>query len=229
MRTVNEKKVKELSDYIKNLEEIQRNQSRPSDLASVKASKTPVFARPAESAQVLMNADAQDEFQVLGVQAAWVHVQISGVSRGWIHRAQLDMPSGFSPVAAVPVGSPSPTDTTFKVAKEETSPFSGDWAPLKGKPVRIEWVEPVNPEMSTSRKEKLTFAKSVFLDASERLANPQQSAAGIVIVFDSADGGQIAAALPSVKALASHTLSDAGFWRQCSLDPRDSFLDPDKP
>jgi hypothetical protein len=219
-----EKKAAELSDYIKNLEEIQRNQSRPNDLAAVKAAKTPIFAKPAESAQVLMNADAQDEFQILSVQGAWVHVQISGVSRGWMYRAQLEMPAGLSGAAGTPAAGTVGSEM-FKVAKEETSPFSGDWAPLKGKPVRIEWVEPVNPAAATSRQEKLAFAKSVFLHASENLVNPAQTAEGIVVVFDSADGGQIAAALPSVKALATHTLSEAAFWRQCSVDPRDSFLE----
>jgi hypothetical protein len=90
--------------------------------------------------------------------------------------------------------------------------------------VRIEWVEPAHPTVSTSRKQKLAFAKSVFLHASEDQPSLQQPTEGIVVVFDSADGGQIAASMSSVKALANRTLSDSAFWQQCSIDPPDSFL-----
>jgi hypothetical protein len=94
--------------------------------------------------------------------------------------------------------------------------------------VRIAWVQPVNPAVATSQKEKLAFAKSIFLEFSANLPPTQQSPEGVVVVFDSADGGQIAAPLSSMKALANRTLSDAAFWRQCSLDPPESFLDSGK-
>ena len=229
MRAAEEKKSRELSNYIQNLEEIQRNQSHPSDLAAVKKNKTPVLAKPSESAQVLMQAHAQDEFQVLGVDGVWAHVQISGVSRGWIRRTQLEMPLGFSQADNNSPESSSTFNAVFRVAKEETTPFRGNWQPLKGKPVRIEWVEPTNSAVSTSRKDKLAYAKSVFLRASKNLAQSHPSAAGIVVVFDSADGGQIAAPLSSVEALADRIISEAAFWRMCSLDPQESFLDSVNP
>jgi hypothetical protein len=228
-QAANEKKSLDLSGYIKNLEEIQRNQSHPADLAAVKRSKTPVFAKPAENAQLLLNADAQDEFPILGVDGAWVHVQISGLSRGWIRRTQLEMPADFSATAISSSEDHSAHDTIFKVANEQTIPFSGNWEPLKGKVVRIEWVQPANPAISTSKTEKLAFAKSVILKAYEKIHEAAQPTEGIVVVFDSADGGQIEATLSSVEALASRSLSDAGFWRRCSIDPRDSFLESPKP
>lgn len=228
MRSADEKKSQELATLISNLEEIQRGQSHPGDLAAVKKSKTPIFARPAEGSAVLMTADAQDEFQILDAENAWVHVQISGMSRGWIRRAQLEMPSGFAQAAGTAAENQAGGGTMFKVAKEETRSFSGSWPPLKGKFVQIEWVEPANPAVTTSRQEKLAFAKSVFLHASANLPSSTQNAEGIVVVFDSADGGQIAAALSSVKALANRTLSDSAFWRECSLDPPESFLDSAK-
>ena len=229
MRASEEKKSRELSNYIQNLEEIQRIQSHPSDLAAVKKNKTPVLAKPSESAQVLMEAQAQDEFQVLGVDGVWVHVQISAVSRGWIRRSQLEMPLGLSQADNTSPESSSTPNAIFRVAKEETTPFRGNWQPLKGKPVRIEWVEPTNSAISTSRKDKLAYAKSVFLRASKNLAQSQPSVEGIVVVFDSADGGQIAAPLSTVEALADHTLSEAAFWRQCSLDPQESFVNSVNP
>ena len=223
-RAADEKKAAELKTYVSNMEEIQRNQAHPSDLAAVKKSRTPVYAKPSESAQVLMHADAQDEFQVLSLDGLWVHIQISGASRGWIQRAQLEMPAGFAQAQAAE-DSAAPSGP-FKVSKEETTSFHGDWATLKGKSVRIEWVEPATPSLLTSRKDKLAFAKAVFLQASEKLPASPQQPDGIVVVFDSIDGGQIAAALPTVQALANHSLSDVAFWHQCSIDPPDSFLDP---
>jgi hypothetical protein len=225
-RASDEKKAAELKTYVSNMEEIQRNQAHPSDLAAVKKSKTPVYAKPSDSAQVLMHADAQDEFQVLGLDGPWVHIQISGASRGWIQRAQLEMPAGFAKAqgaddSAAPSG-------PFKVSKEETTSFHGDWAALKGKSVRIEWIEPATPSLLTSRKDKLAFAKAVFLQTSEKLPASQKQPDGIVVVFDSIDGGQIAAALPAVQALANHSLSDVAFWHQCSIEPPDSFLDTPK-
>jgi hypothetical protein len=223
-----EKQSATLSSYIKNLEEIQHNQSHPNDLAAVRKNKTPVFAKPADSAQLLLNADAQDEFQILGLEGPWVHVQISGVSRGWIRRSQLEMPTGFAEASDTVGGAPAAT-AIFKVAKEGSSSFSGNWAPLKGKAVRFEWVEPASPALPTTRQEKLTFAKSVFLNAYQSATSSQPVAEGIVIVFDSADGGQVAATMASVKELANRTISDSAFWRQCSLDPPESFLSNNNP
>ena len=226
--TVDEKKVQELSTYIQNLEEIQRNQSHPNDLAAVKKANTPIFAQPSESARVLMNADAQDEFQVLELDGTWVHIQISGMSRGWIRNSQLEMPLGLSQTENTVAGSSSSPGEAFRISREETTSFRGNWQPLKGKSVRIEWVEPINSAISTSRKEKLTFAKSVFVRTFKNLGQTQQSAEGIVVVFDSADGGQIAAPASSVKALADRTLTDAAFWRECSFEPPEQFLEPTK-
>jgi hypothetical protein len=223
MRLEEEKKSEALSTYIKNLEEIQQNQSHPSDLAAVRKNKTPIYAKPAETAQLLMNADAQDEFEVLGLEGPWVHVQISGVSRGWIRRSQLEMPAGFGESSEAAAAN-APSGAVFKVAKEGSSSFQGNWPPLQGKAVRFEWVEPASPALPTTRQEKLSFAKNVFLNVYHNAASSQPATAGIVVVFDSADGGQVAATMASVEELAKGSLSDSAFWRKCSLDPPESFL-----
>ncbi|MBS1839408.1 MAG: hypothetical protein JSS69_06530 [Acidobacteria bacterium] len=227
-RTSEEKRAKELSDYIKNMEQIQRDQSHPNDLVAVRKPKTPIFTKPSDTSRVLLEADAQDEFQVLGVEGVWVHIQISGLSRGWVRRSQLELPLGFSAGQGMEE-TPSKSDTTFEIVREETTSFQGNWQPLKGKLVRIEWIKPTNLAISTSSRDKLTYAKSIFLQAFKNLAQSQPSAEGIVVVFDSADGGQIAAPLSSVKALADRTVSDAAFWRQCSLDPPESFVGSARP
>jgi hypothetical protein len=82
---------------------------------------------------------------------------------------------------------------------------------------------------STTRQEKLTFAKTVFLNVYQRSNSSQPAAEGIVVVFDSVDGGQVAATMASVKELANRTISDSTFWRQCSLDPPESFLPSSTP
>jgi hypothetical protein len=75
-----EKSAKLLSDDVKNLEEILRNQSHPDNLAVVRKAGTPVLAKPGGA--VLLTADAEDEFEVINLEGNWVHVQISGPSRG---------------------------------------------------------------------------------------------------------------------------------------------------
>jgi hypothetical protein len=62
------------------------------------------------------------------------------------------------------------------------------------------------------------------LKAYDGLGSSHEGVDGIVVVFDSSDGGQIAATLASVKQLAEKSISDGAFWRACSLDPADAFL-----
>jgi hypothetical protein len=44
-----------------------------------------------------------------------------------------------------------------------------------------------------------------------------------VLIFDSVDGGMIAATLPTVQAWKAGTLSDAALWHQCFFDPPETF------
>jgi hypothetical protein len=219
-RYADERKAQDLNAYVRNLESIQQNQSRPADLAVVRKAKTPIFTKSAEGAPVLMMAEAEDEFQVLDVSGPWVHVQISGASRGWMRRAQVEMPAGFAQVTETADARAASGSGPFKLSKEETNPFSGTWDKLHGKNVRIEWVEAPG---TTTPGEKLAFAKTIFLKAYDGLGSSHENVEGIVVVFDAADGGQIAATLASVKQLADKSISEAAFWRECSLDPPDTF------
>src|SRR5208282_320228 len=146
-RAAVEKRAQELSADIKNFEDILHNQVRPADLATVKKDGTHIFSKPADTSPVLFSADAEDEFQVLELQGAWVHVQISGSSRGWIRRAQLELPAEFadSPAEA---SNPAPASALaaglFNISKDETTTFGGKWAPLTSKKVRVIWLEPAS-------------------------------------------------------------------------------------
>ena len=222
-----EKRMKELSDEIQSLEEILRSQAHPTNLAIVRKSATPVFGKPQTTAPVLLSADAEDEFEILAKEGSWVHVQIAGASRGWIRGTQLELPealggsSNKEPAAFAP-----PDEPPFRTTREETHAFNGDWEPLRGKTVKIIWVQPtaISRDPSPTRA-KRDFAKSLFLKAYKETSLADSHVAGIVIVFDSADGGQIAATLASLAQWRAGTLSEASFWLQCSFDPAELFRD----
>jgi Bacterial SH3 domain len=224
-RAAVEKRAQELSADIKNFEDILHNQVRPADLATVKKAGTHVFSKPAEGSPVLFSADAEDEFQVLEMEGAWVHVQISGSSRGWIRRAQLDLPAEYKDNSSDAGDAAPATANLFTISKDETTAFGGKWPPLAGKNVRVIWLEPASPTASSTPKEKLAFARALFEKTYRELKSAAPAVDGVVIVFDSADGGQIAATLASINGLADGSLAPAEFWRQCSLDPPESFQD----
>jgi len=51
------------------------------------------------------------------------------------------------------------------------------------------------------------------------LAQKPQELSGIVVIFDSVDGGMIAAAFPTLQQWKAGKLSDAALWHQCFFDP----------
>jgi len=222
-----ERQAQEVSADIKSLEEIQQNQVRPADLVVVKKSGVAIFSKPEDGAQVLLSADQEDEFQILDVEGSWVHVQISGASRGWMRRSQVELPPSYSAAGSKTNNAVPASANLFKVAREETNTFSGKWQPLVGKTVRVVWIEPASAAAS-SAAEKRKFAKSLLLKAYNDMNASNQTVAGVVIVFDSADGGQIAATMENLKALQDGSLTEAAFWRSCSLDPPETFQDSAK-
>lgn len=223
-----EQREADLSIDVQNMEEIQRNQTRPTDLAVVKRSGTPVLARPESNAPVLFRADAEDEFEVIDKQANWVHVQISGASRGWIRRAEVDIPDALAQPSSATTSTGTKEEPTFRVAREETKSFPGNWEPLHGKTVRIIWVEPSSGPATSSANLKRSFATSLFLKAYQEISAANQQVEGVVIVFDSADGGQISATLATLKEWQAGSLSEASFWKRCALDPPELLQESSK-
>jgi hypothetical protein len=171
----------------------------------------------------LFLATAEDEFEILDMNANWVHVRISGLSRGWIRRSNLEMPKPF---AAEPKVENAPaTVEQFQVKNEEIATFPGTWEPLQGKTVKIVTVQRATVGVSdTSSRAKLDFAKSVFDKEYAELTQAPSAAAGVVIIFDSEDGGMTAATLPVLKQWKSGSLSDQAFWRRCFFDPPETFI-----
>jgi hypothetical protein len=206
------------------LEEILKNQAHPANLVAVKKNGTPVVETASLTAKALFLASAHDEFEMLDFNRDWVHVRISGLSRGWIWRNSLEMPGSVPDSDAPP--SPVPVAAElFHVTREETAVFPGDWAPLRGKSVRIVSVEKINDndKGETGARLRLEFAKSVLDKDYAELAQKTQELAGIVVIFDAVDGGMIAATSLSLKLWKSGKLSDAALWHQCFFDPPETF------
>ena len=207
------------------LEEILKNQAHPRNLVAVKKSGTPVVGTASITAKTLFLASAHDEFEMLDFNRDWVHVRISGLSRGWIWRNNLEMPDSIpdndlpTPASAVPVAA-----DLFHVTREEKAQFPGDWEPLRRKKLKLVAVENINEAAKDSGPQlRLEFAKSVLDKDYPELAQKAQELAGIVLIFDSVDGGMIAATLPTLQQWKAGKLSDAALWHRCFFDPPETF------
>ena len=225
-REAQEKRMRQLGTELESLKEIQHDQAHPPDLVAVKKNGTPVLAHPGDASNVLFIAAADDEFQFLDVKADWVHVQISGASRGYIRRSNLELPD----FVAERFNSPNATSEAFRVESESASIFPGIWEPLRGKSVEIFTIQPVSQSSKeTGARAKLAFASSVLKDFSAKPAPAATAVEGVVIVFDSADGGMIGATLQDLKQFSGGTLSADDFWKHCYLDPPEAFKLSGKP
>jgi hypothetical protein len=202
------------------LEAILKNTAHPKNLVAVKKSGTPVVSNPSLTAKPQFLASMHDEFEMLDYGADWVHVRISGLSRGWIWRNSVEMPDGIRDTDVPAAAALTPAADLFRVAREEASTFPGDWAPLKNKNVKIISVQKIDDNVKdTGAKARLEYAKSLFEKAYKELGQKPQDLAGIVVIFDSADGGMIAATLATLQQWKIGTLSDSAFWHQCFFDP----------
>jgi hypothetical protein len=210
-----------LQDELDQLQEVLKNQAHPKNLAVVKKSGTAVVSTPSLSAKPMFMASVHDEFEILNFNQDWVHVRVSGLSRGWIWRNDLEMPDSVPDTQATP-SRPTAADL-FRVAREDTAPFPGDWEPLRGKKVKLISVQKADETKETGPQMKLEFAKSVFAKSYAEMAQKPTDLSGIVMIFDSADGGMIAATQPILEKWKAGGLTDAAFWHNCYFDPPETF------
>ena len=212
-----------------NLEQILKNQGHPKNLVAVKKSGTPVVATPSLNAKTLFLASAHDEFEMLEFNADWVHVRVSGLSRGWIWRNNLELPGDIPYNDAQSAPAPVvPAAELFRVSREESAPFPGDWEPLRGKNVKIISVQKTDETAKDiAITLRLEFAKTVLDKNYAELAQKSPQFAGIVLIFDSADGGMIAATLSTLQQWKAGRLSDAALWHQCFFDPPETLTSPE--
>jgi hypothetical protein len=207
------------------LEEILKNQAHPKNLVAVKKSGTAVVVSPSLTAKTLFLASPHDEFEMLDFTPDWVHVRISGLSRGWIWRNHLEMPGNIPDTdgLANPAPTPSAADL-FHISREEIAPFPGDWEPLRGKNVKIVSVQKTDETVKDGGLPvRLEFAKSILDNRYSELSQKSPALAGIVLIFDSADGGMIAATISTLQQWKAGALSDAALWHQCFFDPPETF------
>ncbi len=223
-RPRNEKVSRELQAEIDGLEEILKNQAHPKNLVAVKKSGTPVVESPSLTAKPLFLASLHDEFELLNFNQDWVHVRISGLSRGWIWRNSVEMPDGVPDTEAAPENTQGTAADLFHVVREETAQFPGDWEPLKGKSVKIVTVQKIDENAKDAGlKERLEYVKFLFDKNFDEVDKKTSGLAGIVVIFDSADGGMIGATLPALEQWRAGTLSDSALWHKSFFDPPETF------
>lgn len=217
------------------LEEALKNQAHPKNLVAVKKSGTPVVSTPSLSAKPDFLASQHDEFELLNFNADWVHVKISGISRGWIWRNSVEMPEGIPDTVAAPVAAMKPVTDLFRVTREEDAQFPGDWEPLRNKNVKILTVQRTDDSAATkgtddgqgdNPKQRLEYARFLLEKTYAEMAAKPQGLAGIVVIFDSNDGGMIAAPLETLQQWKAGALSDAALWHKCFFDPPELLDSP---
>ncbi len=215
------KQLAKLQAQAQDLEQVLHNQARPNNLAIVKKSNTPVVAQPVAGAEVLLQADAEDEFEVLDSTQDWVHIKISGISRGWIKRDLVDLP-GAATMSVSDISGEQHDTASVRQTKEEVAAFPGKWQPLDGKQVKIIWVQPLNKDQFGAEP-KWPLVKSVLRGADAGAPADPNEVAGVVVIFDSEDGGMAATTLANLQQWRAGHLSDEGFWKRCWRDPPDAF------
>jgi hypothetical protein len=224
-REAQEKRIQALNAEMQSLQEIEHNQAHPGNLVTVKQSGTPVLAKSAPGSRVLFTAALDDEFEFLDTEGEWIHVQISGASRGYIRRNTLELPEAIAARLKSPNATPSDAkQDAFRVAREETGIFPGEWEALRGKSVKIYMVQPISELKETGATAKLAFATSLIQKFSRGFTPTTASDEGVLIIFDSADGGMIGSTASNAQQFASGALSRDAFLQQCYLDPPNAFL-----
>lgn len=224
-RIAREKRVEQLTTQVKNLQEIQKSQAHPQNLVIVQKEGTPVFAKNSSSSRVLFKAAPNDEFEFLDGDDDWIHISISGDSRGYLQRNAVEL----SDFLASKLESPAPTDPSqkspaFRIEREEISAFPGSWPELQGKNVKIYTVLPVsaNPK-DISPSMRLNYSLSLFQKGLNEASASNPVPQGVVVVFDSADGGIAAATLANIRKVATKVISRDVFWSESFLDPIEAF------
>jgi hypothetical protein len=207
------------------LEEIVKNMAHPKNLVAIKKSGTPVVSAPSLTAKPQFMASLHDEFEMLDFNADWVHIRVSGLSRGWVWRTSVEMPEGIANKDTHAGSGPPPAAAElFHVTREETAQFPGDWAPLRGKSVKIISVEKLDENGSAGgAQEKLEFAKYLLDKSLSELTPKTPAPAGVVLIFDSSDGGMMATTLVTLQQWKTGALSDAALWHQTFFDPPEVF------
>jgi hypothetical protein len=223
-REVSERRVQNLTTELKSLKEIQQNQAHPQNLVTVLKSGTAVYAKGTETSRVLFQASANDEFEFLDADGEFVHVGISGDSRGYVLRSSVEIPERIAAKLRSAEVSPEEKFSAFRIEREETSAFPGDWAGLRGKTVKIYTVLPVSQNAKDSAPAaRLNYSLALFEKGAKEAASTNPAPEGVVVIFDAADGGIAGATLAEIQKFFSGGMTKEAFWSQSYLDPIEVF------
>ncbi len=223
-RVNTERHVQQLSAELKNLQDIKNGQGHPQDLVIVKKSGTPVLARAAENSRLLFEAAQNDEFEFLDVDHGWIHVTISGDSRGYLHAESVELPERVAEQVESPASSLVEKFPGFRIEREESSLFPGEWTPLKGKLVKLFTVQIVGQDAKdTGAIARLNFCVALFEKAAREAAAANPPPEGVAVIFDAADGGIAGATIADILKLSAGSLKREAFWQQSYLDPPEAF------
>jgi hypothetical protein len=224
-RIAREKRVQQLTSQLQNLQEIQKTQAYPRNLVVVQKSGTPVFAKNSPGSRVLFQAAQNDEFEFLDGDDDWVHVSISGDSRGYFRRDALVL-SDFllTKLQSSSTADPSEKFLAFRIEREEISAFPGTWPELHGKSVKIYTVIPVSTDpKATAPPIRLNYALFLFQRGLKEASAANSIPEGVVVIFDSSDGGIVGATLLEIQKVASKSITRDAFWSESYLDPIEAF------
>ena len=223
-RVVQERRVQQLSAELQNLKEIEHNQAHPQSLVIVNKAESAVYAKPSETSRVLFRAAENDEFEYLDADDGWVHIEISGDARGYIRENSVLLPERIGGKTARVEESLEAKFKGFRIQRQETSTFPGDWAPLKGKTVKIYTVQPVSQEQRESGPAaRLNFTLALFEAGAKEAATTSAKSEGVVVIFDAADGGIASAPLQDIQSYLSGALTRDKFIAKCNFDPQEAF------
>ena len=223
-RIASEKRVQQLTAELQNLQELQHTQAHPRNLIVVKKDRTPIYAKNAENSRVLFEASTNDEFEFLDEQGEWIHITISGDSRGFVRRNVVELPEGLGGRMQSQAGGPEEKFAGFRIEREENGDFPGDWAPLKGKKVKIFTVQLLSQNAKeTGPTVRRNYCLALFEKGFREGTSSNPAPEGVVVIFDAADGGIAAATSVNIQKLSSGALNGEAFWQQAYLDPPEVF------
>jgi hypothetical protein len=112
----------------------------------------------------------------------------------------------------------------FHVIREENSTFPGDWEQLRNQNVKIISVQKIDENAKNAGPSaRLEYTKFLLEKNYKELAQNPSPPAGIVVIFDSADGGMVAATMAALQQWRAGTLSDSALWHKCFFDPPETF------
>jgi len=229
-RVVLERRLQQLSSELQNLKDIQHNQAHPQSLVTVNKPGTAVYAKPSDSARLLFHATENDEFEFLDASDGWVHIEISGDARGYLRQSAVLLPERIAEKTDQAQGSLEAKFKGFRIQRQESSTFPGDWIPLKGKTVRLYTVQPLSQDPKESGPVvRLNLTLALFEAGAKEAASASAKFDGVAVIIDAADGGIASATLADIQSYVSGALTRDKFLEKCKLDPDEAFRAAAKP